>query len=224
MPLPVDKEAEFSDWYAEQARRNRLNPDPDDPRHGYDYRGAFLSGDAPSWQSEHQQFRWDDRYKRGGYEDVPDQPSSSRQLPDTFQQGEQRRAETPLHEPLLQASEAHRVPSSLLGKILTAEGAGLGIKSHRGALGPMQVMPELVESFGEDPEEALTNPYLNISIGAKYLSELMSRFGGDEMKALAAYNAGPTRLSKILRARGSNWPQHIPGETKKYLKRAGVRE
>ena len=67
MPLPADKEVEFQRWYAKRAKKHKLNPDPDDPRHEYDYRGAFLSGDEPSWQPEHQQYRWTDRYKRSGY-------------------------------------------------------------------------------------------------------------------------------------------------------------
>lgn len=50
------KEEEFQNWYAEHAKKLDLNPDPDDPRHFYDYRKAFLSGIEPDekghWPSE----------------------------------------------------------------------------------------------------------------------------------------------------------------------------
>jgi len=65
--LPVDKESEFQKWYKQKSGELGINPNPDDPNHQYDYRGAFLSGDDPSWQPEHQQFRWTDRYKRSGH-------------------------------------------------------------------------------------------------------------------------------------------------------------
>jgi len=65
--LPVDKEAEFQEWYKKQAQELGLHPNPDDPEHQYDYRGAFLSQERATWQKEHEQRRWPDRYKRKGY-------------------------------------------------------------------------------------------------------------------------------------------------------------
>jgi hypothetical protein len=48
------REQAFRTWYAMQAQKFRLNPDPDDPRHYYDFRRAFQSGFQPSghWPSE----------------------------------------------------------------------------------------------------------------------------------------------------------------------------
>lgn len=37
----------FGNWYSKIAEKNRLDPNPDDPRHFYDYRAAFKSGAAP---------------------------------------------------------------------------------------------------------------------------------------------------------------------------------
>ena len=34
----------FSAWYAEVSNRSGVNPDPDDPRHYYDYRAAYEEG------------------------------------------------------------------------------------------------------------------------------------------------------------------------------------
>jgi hypothetical protein len=49
-------ERAFRTWYGEIARQQGLNPDPDDPRHFYDYRGAYLAGARPDqfghWPSE----------------------------------------------------------------------------------------------------------------------------------------------------------------------------
>jgi soluble lytic murein transglycosylase len=39
--------------------------------------------------------------------------------------------------------------------------------------------------------QALTEPALNLRLGARYLRGQMDRFGGDLRLALAAYNAGP---------------------------------
>lgn len=56
----------FRRWYAERAGRLGLNPDPDDPRHGYDYRSAYSAGAEPDaatghWPSE---FKADDHPNR----------------------------------------------------------------------------------------------------------------------------------------------------------------
>src|SRR5262245_29079977 len=49
-------EQAFQKWYAKQAQKWHLAPDPDDPLHYYDWRGAFRSGaeadDDGHWPSE----------------------------------------------------------------------------------------------------------------------------------------------------------------------------
>jgi soluble lytic murein transglycosylase-like protein len=79
-------------------------------------------------------------------------------------------------------------------------------KGPRGALGLMQVRPfvgeEVAARIGVSwrGERTLLDPVANVRIGAGYLGELVERFGSEEL-ALAAYNIGPTRLTRRL-ARG----------------------
>jgi soluble lytic murein transglycosylase len=121
----------------------------------------------------------------------------------------------------MRASNEHNVPMSLLLKVLRAEGGGSGVVSRKGAMGPMQLMPDLVRSYGEDPQRALHDEELNLTLGTRYLSKLLNHFGGSEPHAMAAYNAGPTRLSEILRTHGRDWRRQVPSETDKYLRRVG---
>ena len=43
-PLAPEEDVEFSHWYSDIAEKSNLSPDPDDPRHYYDYRAAFEAG------------------------------------------------------------------------------------------------------------------------------------------------------------------------------------
>jgi soluble lytic murein transglycosylase-like protein len=45
----------------------------------------------------------------------------------------------------------------------------------------------------------LMSPTLNVRLGILYYQELMDRFEGDRLKALTAYNYGPTRVSRQIR-------------------------
>ena len=42
--LEPEEEGEFNKWFAERAKNLKLNPNPDDPRHYYDSRGAWKAG------------------------------------------------------------------------------------------------------------------------------------------------------------------------------------
>jgi len=60
-------------------------------------------------------------------------------------------------------------------------------RSHRGAIGVMQLIPRTGRWLGATD---LTDPTQNIVAGAKYLAYLSDRFGGNEDHVIAAYNAG----------------------------------
>ncbi|MEN6482341.1 MAG: transglycosylase SLT domain-containing protein, partial [Anaerolineaceae bacterium] len=70
--------------------------------------------------------------------------------------------------------------------------------SSSGAHGAMQIMPatgaEIAKSYNwplDYSEADLDRPYINIRLGAEYLSNQRDYFGGDLYLALSAYNAGP---------------------------------
>lgn len=73
-------------------------------------------------------------------------------------------------------------------------------KSDAGAIGLMQLMPETANWLSEEEltEKELTTPETNIKLGCLYLSKLINQFKNIEC-ALAAYNAGPTKVEEWLR-------------------------
>jgi len=64
--------------------------------------------------------------------------------------------------------------------------------SPKGALGVMQLMPETARTLGADPSDVAQN----IDAGTRLLRELLIKYDGDVVKALAAYNAGPAAVDK----------------------------
>jgi soluble lytic murein transglycosylase len=81
-------------------------------------------------------------------------------------------------------------------------------ESPSGAVGLMQLLPStgqgIADRTGGDawrPED-LHNPELNVRYGSWYLRHLLDKYGGDEMLALAAYNAGQANVDR-WRAAGS---------------------
>jgi soluble lytic murein transglycosylase-like protein len=107
-------------------------------------------------------------------------------------------------------SQQHRVDPALVRAVIKAESSfNAGAVSRKGAMGLMQLMPQTALSLH------LSNPYdpqQNISGGVRHLRYLLDRFQGNVPLALAAYNAGETRVSRESR---------IPriGETREYVRR-----
>lgn len=65
--------------------------------------------------------------------------------------------------------------------------------SPKGAQGLMQLMPETAhELHVEDPFD----PAQNVRAGARYLRQLLDKYGGDLPQSLAAYNAGPNTVDQ----------------------------
>ena len=94
------------------------------------------------------------------------------------------------YDPLIeQAAARYGIdPAVLHGLIQQESGFDPEAQSSAGAAGLTQLMPGTASSLGVvNP----LNPAESIEGGARYLSQMMSRFGGNTEDALAAYNAGP---------------------------------
>lgn len=100
-----------------------------------------------------------------------------------------------------EAAVAYRVPASLVWGIMREESSFIApVKSHAGAIGLMQLMPETAKltargtPFAWD-EKSLKQPATSIPIGTKLLAQLRSSISHPAF-AIAAYNAGPGALRK----------------------------
>jgi soluble lytic murein transglycosylase-like protein len=89
------------------------------------------------------------------------------------------------------ATEAGVDPALLAALVQHESGFDPSVVSHAGAIGLAQLMPGTADGLGVDPSD----PLGNLRGGARYLREQLDRFGSPEL-ALAAYNAGPTRVAQ----------------------------
>ncbi|UCE67809.1 MAG: transglycosylase SLT domain-containing protein [Candidatus Zixiibacteriota bacterium] len=94
------------------------------------------------------------------------------------------------------AAREFGLDTSLIKAVIRQESAGdPGAVSPKGAKGLMQLIDSTAAMMGvRDP----FNPVQNIMGGAKYLSMLIKKFGGDLKRALASYNAGPAAVEKYM--------------------------
>jgi soluble lytic murein transglycosylase len=102
------------------------------------------------------------------------------------------------HEDIIrQQSQDKGVDASLIAAVIYAESRFTDQTSEADARGLMQITPETARdierlSGGETfVLEDLSNPDINIRYGTFYLRHLLDVFDGNEVAALAAYNAGP---------------------------------
>ncbi len=99
---------------------------------------------------------------------------------------------------IARAAEAASVQSELVRAVIVVEsGFNPRAISRRGAVGLMQLLPSTARRYGAfnafDPEQ-------NIRAGARYLAELITRYGKDKLElVLAAYNAGENAVERYGR-------------------------
>ncbi len=107
--------------------------------------------------------------------------------------------------------------------------------SSAGALGLMQLMPETARGVAKliqvhfSRGKLTDEPDYNIRLGRAYLGQMLDRFDGSYILAIAAYNAGPGAAARWVRENGDprtgevdpiDWVEMIPyRETRNYVQR-----
>ncbi len=117
---------------------------------------------------------------------------------------------TAIRQGIQSSARKFSLPEKLIESVIQAESNfRVDAVSPAGAQGLMQLMPATARELG------VTDPFdvqQNIDGGAKYLRQMLDRFGGDLKVALAAYNAGPGTVQK--------YDGDVPyRETREYVKR-----
>ena len=87
---------------------------------------------------------------------------------------------------------------NLVKSVISTESAwNYKAKSRVGAKGLMQIMKACAKDY-KTPHSEMYDPYVNVTIGIKYLSKLNKRFE-DTQTALVAYNEGPRHAERYKR-------------------------
>ena len=127
-------------------------------------------------------------------------------------------------------------PALVLGVIRQESSFDTATVSPAGARGLMQLMPATAAEVATrqglhlGPTTLTADPQTNILLGTTYLAGLLARFQGAVPLAVAAYNAGPGRVTDWLSGYGDprtaggpemiDWIEEIPiGETRNYVQR-----
>ncbi|MEZ5537319.1 MAG: transglycosylase SLT domain-containing protein [Thiolinea sp.] len=107
-------------------------------------------------------------------------------------------------------------------------GFRLDVFSHAGAAGLWQFIPSTGRTYGLRQTkgfDARMDPFAATNAALNYLQKLNREFGGDWLKALAAYNCGENCVHRAVykaRAAGKNpsyWNLSLPRETMNYVPR-----
>lgn len=129
-----------------------------------------------------------------------------------------------------------RLPRAVAYAISRQEsGFDVRARSHAGALGLMQLMPETARRIARDmgvshsTARLTSDPAHNVSLGAYHLDELIAEYNGSYILTFIAYNAGPRRVPQWIERFGDpragqvdviDWIELIPfSETRSYVQR-----
>ncbi len=119
------------------------------------------------------------------------------------------------YQPVIQAAAAdsHVDPLLVASVIRTESKFRTEEVSHAGAIGLMQLMPSSAQWIAQQMQAEgslpltediqavkinLAQPEVNIRLGSWYIHYLEERFNNNQVAAIAAYNAGPKRVSQWL--------------------------
>jgi soluble lytic murein transglycosylase len=106
---------------------------------------------------------------------------------------------------IFREAEKYQVDPFLVMSLIRQESAfNPRAVSPANAHGLMQVLPSTARRLARamrlprPSAEDLHDPDLNVQLGMRYLADLLKRFGGEEDKALAGYNAGEHRVESWI--------------------------
>lgn len=128
-------------------------------------------------------------------------------------------------EDVARNASANAVPESLLYAIMRTESNYFpSALSPVGAVGLMQIMPATAESISKGDSARLTQPDLNIRLGARHLKDLLSIYDSNIPLTAAAYNAGSGNVKRWQKGLGAlpqdEFIESIPfRETREYVKK-----
>jgi len=107
------------------------------------------------------------------------------------------------HEDVIrQQAREKDVDAALIAAVIYSESKFSDRTSSAGARGLMQITPEAANEIERRSGgttfslKDLSDPEINIRYGTYLLRELLDRYNGDVVAALAAYNAGPANVDK----------------------------
>lgn len=107
------------------------------------------------------------------------------------------------HEDVIrQQAREKDVDAALIAAVIYSESKFSDRTSSAGARGLMQITPEAANEIERHSGgttfrlKDLSDPEINIRYGTFLLRELLDRYDGDVVAALAAYNAGPANVDK----------------------------
>lgn len=129
----------------------------------------------------------------------------------------------PYRETFTQFGAAQRVPATELMAIARRESAFFPeARSPVGARGLMQIMPatgkQVASQLGRPHTTAALNEVEhNVLLGSAYYRQLLDRFDGNRVFALAAYNAGPHRVDRWRKKSAQSVPVEVWIETIPFL-------
>lgn len=129
---------------------------------------------------------------------------------------------TPYQDTFAHYAGIQKVPATELMAIARRESAFFPeARSPVGARGLMQVMPATGKQVAADlgrphTREELYQVEHNVLLGSAYYRQLLDRFDGNRVFALAAYNAGPHRVDRWQNKQGERLPVELWIETIPY--------
>lgn len=124
-----------------------------------------------------------------------------------------------LLDQIARGAELHAIDPHLVKAVIQAESNfNAAAVSPKNAIGLMQVMPGTAKDLGlravdhVGVEQLLTDPWISILVGSRYLAAMLQEFSGRVDLAIAAYNAGPGAVRKA----GNRIPNYP--ETQAYVR------